>query len=151
MDEPWAFDGPPTDYERSFVPLNRQPKKRSGPTPEAKVSAACDVYLKLIGALCIRANAGSWQDDSGHYIQGAKAGTADKILCIASRFVALEIKAAKGKQSDAQKRFQSRVEALGGLYILAHSKDELREALFAAFGLDTVVGWELAGKARQRR
>jgi hypothetical protein len=64
------------------------------------------------------------------------------------RFVALEIKAAKGTQSDAQKKFQQRVVSLGGLYILAHSKDELRAALVDAFGAQTVADWETLGKAR---
>lgn len=137
------------NYQFTHVPLNRQPKKRSGTTPEAKVSAAIDAYLKLIGCINIRANAGSWQDDAGNYIQGAKAGTADKILCVAGRFVALEVKAAKGTQSEAQKKFQSRVVALGGLYILAHSKDELRDALVTAFGAQAVTDWETLGRARQ--
>lgn len=124
------------------------PPKRTGKTPEAKVTAECDRYLNLIGALCIRANAGSWADESGHMIMGAKAGTSDKIVCLNGRFIALELKAAGGVQSDAQKKFQARVTALGGLYILAHSKDELRAALVEAFGEQTIDDLERLGKAR---
>lgn len=134
-----------THQRRSRAP---EPAKRTGKTPEAKVSAACDAYLKTLGCINIRANAGSWADESGHMIMGAKAGTSDKILCIAGRFVALEIKAARGVQSDAQKRFQGRVTALGGLYILAHSVDELRSALVAAFGAQTIADLETLGRAR---
>ncbi len=136
------------NYQFTHVPLNRDKPKRGGKTPEAKVTAACDAYLKLIGCINIRANAGAWQDDSGNTIQGAKAGTSDKVLCVAGRFVALELKAAKGVQSEAQKEFQSRVMALGGVYILAHDKDELRAALVTAFGAQAVADWETLGKAR---
>lgn len=128
--------------------LHYSPPKK-GKTPEAKVTAECDRYLKLIGVINIRANAGAWADDAGHMIQGAKAGTADKILCVAGRFVALELKA-ETKQSDAQAKFQARVEALGGLYILAHGKDELRAALVAEFGAAAVASWEAAGRAREK-
>lgn len=156
-DEPWAFDGPPTDYERSYVPLNRTKPKRKGSTPEAKVSAAIDRYLSLIGAIVIRTNAGSWQDEQGNYIMGAKAGTSDKTVAIPAReghsaaFCAIEAKSATGRQTIAQKAYQQRVEAIGGLYILARSADDVRQALIAAFGLDTIVGWELMGKARKKR
>jgi hypothetical protein len=129
--------------------MRRHDPPKKGKTPEAKVTAEIDRYLKLIGVINIRANAGSWADDQGNIIMGAKAGTSDKILCVAGRFVALEIKAAKGTQSEAQKKFQGRVTALGGLYILAHSKDEVRDALVTAFGAQAVQDWETLGRARE--
>jgi len=151
-DEPWGYDGPPTDYQFSYVPLNRAKSKRSGKTPEAKVTAACDTYLALIGALVIRTNAGSWKDDAGNVIMGAKGGTSDKtILLPGGRFCALELKAGKNTLSDAQKRYKQRVESLGGLFIEAHSKDELRDALVQAFGAQAVQDWETLGKARKKR
>lgn len=137
-----------SDENWAHAMRRHDPAKRGGTTPEAKVTAACDAYLKLIGCITIRANAGSWADDKGNVIQGAKAGTSDKILCIAGRFVALELKAAKGVQSEAQRKFQARVTAMGGLYILAHDKDELRAALVTAFGAQAVTDWETLGKAR---
>jgi hypothetical protein len=158
FDEGWNAEiGPPTDYERSYVPLNRAKPKRSGSTPEAKVSAAIDKYLSLIGAIVIRTNAGSWQDEHGNYIYGAKAGTSDKTVAIPAQegrsaaFLALEVKSATGRQSPAQKAYQARVEAIGGLYILARSVEDVRSALIAAFGVSTVAQWEADGKARKRR
>lgn len=41
------------------------------------------------------------------------------------RIVWIECKAAKGKQSDAQKTFQQEVEAAGHIYILAFSLDDV--------------------------
>jgi hypothetical protein len=165
FDEGWSAEpGPPTDYERTYVPLNRAKPKRSGSTPEAKVSAAIDKYLSLIGAIVIRTNSGSWQDEQGNYIYGAKAGTSDKTVCLplpapseyaqegrSAAFLALEVKSATGRQNEAQKRYQARVEAIGGLYILARSADDVRQALIAAFGAAVVTQWEAAGKARKRR
>lgn len=153
FDEPWAFDGPPTDYERSYVPLNRDKKKRSGTTPEAKVSKAIDAYLSLIGCINIRTNSGAWQDEHGNYIYGAKAGTSDKTLCLpgGGRFAAVECKAGTNTLSEAQKRYKARVVALGGLFIEARSVADLRAGLVAAFGAQTVADWELLGKARKRR
>lgn len=128
--------------------LRTTPAKRKGSTPEAKVTAALDRYLTSIDVLSIRANAGSWSDERGHVIMGAKAGTSDKLLCIGGYFVALEIKSATGKQSEAQQRFQARVEALGGVYIKASSVDELRAGLCQAYGLQRVAEWEAEGRAR---
>ena len=127
--------------------MRHQPttKKRKGPTPEAKVGAAVDRYLASLTPrpIVTRANAGSWQDESGHYIQGAKAGTNDKICLFEGGFwVGIETKSATGTQSDSQRRFQARVEALGGLYILARSAGDARAALVERFGEERVREWE---------
>lgn len=121
----------------------RQSPRRKGKTPEAKVSASLDTYLKRIGAITIRTNAGMWQGEDGHYILGAKAGTSDKTCCLPGGiFCAIEAKAAKGRLSEAQERYGERVRRLGGLYIVARSKDELRTALVDYFGEDIVRRWE---------
>ena len=140
--EEWAVEA----QKRRDAQRPKETTKRKGKTPEAKVKAEIDAYLKKIGAINIRTNAGSWQDEAGHWIMGAKAGTADNIACIAGAFVAIEAKSAKGTPSDAQQRFQARVEALGGLYILARSRDDVRAALVARFGEEMVRGWEQAKK-----
>lgn len=41
----------------------------------------------------------------------------------------IEVKAPKGKQSDHQKGFQSKLEGAGGKYILAYSLEEVIAAL----------------------
>lgn len=41
----------------------------------------------------------------------------------------IEVKAEKGKQSDAQKEFQLRFEAAGGVYIVAKGIDEVEKAV----------------------
>jgi hypothetical protein len=121
-------------------------------TPEAKVSTAVDAYLKKIRAINIRTNAGVWTDDQGHYIQGAKAGTSDKTGCLPNGiFYALETKSATGVQSEPQQRYQARVEAMGGLYILARSAGDVRTALVERFGAETVASWEAPGESIHER
>lgn len=130
-----------TDPQFSYVSRRKPtPKKTKG--PEAKVSAAVDRYLKKIKVINIRTNAGAWTDEQGNVIMGAKAGTSDKTCCVAGVFVAIETKSDKGKQSEAQVAYQARVEALGGLYILARSTADVRAALVERFGEATVKGWE---------
>src|SRR6185312_7560242 len=51
---------------------------------------------------------------------GAAAGAV-----IGGRFIGIEVKGTGGKQSDAQKDFQARLEAAGGLYLLVMSIDEV--------------------------
>jgi hypothetical protein len=41
----------------------------------------------------------------------------------------IEVKGEKGKQSDAQKEFQVRFEAAGGMYILAKGIDEVERVI----------------------
>jgi hypothetical protein len=130
------------DYQFSYV-ARRPPTKKKTKTPEAKVSTAVDKYLKRLGVINIRTNAGSWADDDGRIIMGAKAGTADKHVCLPNGvFTAIETKSAIGKQSEAQQKYQARVEALGGIYILARSSADVRAALVARFGEATVALWE---------
>lgn len=131
-----------SDYERSYV-ARRPPTKPKTKTPEAKVSTQVDRYLKKIKVINIRTNAGSWADDQGNMIMGAKAGTADKHVCLPNgTFCAVETKSATGKQSEPQQRYQARVESLGGLYILARSAADVRAALVGRFGELIVKGWE---------
>lgn len=138
-----------TDYERSYVPLNRQPKKRSGKTPEAKVSAAIDRYLASLPCLPLRTSAGLIEID-GRKIQMGRAGVSDRsVLFEGGVWVSIEIKATTGL-SDAQKRYRARVEALGGLYIEARSADDVRAALVARFGAQAIASWEAAGKVKRR-
>lgn len=50
------------------------------------------------------------------------------------RWLGIEVKAAKGRQSEQQKRFQRAAEALGGVYVLARSVEEAVAAVERAAG-----------------
>ncbi len=150
--EPWAFDGPsnePTAYQSSHVPLNRQPKKRSGTTPEAKVLKACIAYLELLDCYVLRTSAGFTSFD-GRKVSIGRAGLPDILACKNGRFIAVECKAAGGRVSEAQSRQHEFIRRRNGIVIIPHSVDELRAGLVAAFGEQTVSDWETLGKARKR-
>jgi hypothetical protein len=48
------------------------------------------------------------------------------------RFLGIEVKAARGNQSEQQRRFQARCEQMGGLYVLARSVDDAMTAVSKA-------------------
>jgi len=57
-----------------------------------------------------------------------KAGSADILGCNPyGRFLAVECKYGKGKQSEAQKKFETNVTAKGGLYVLAYGVDDMEK------------------------
>lgn len=125
-------------------------KKRTGKTPEAKVSAAIDKYLKKIGLLSLRTHAGQLRDEQGHIIYLGKRGQSDRTCCAPGGvFIAIELKATTGL-TEAQSKYLDRVRQLGGLAIVAYSVADLRTALVERFGPATVEQWENSGKARRR-
>ncbi len=76
-----------------------------------------------------------WRNNSGtlrkgrHWITYGCVGSPDIICVIAGRFVGVEVKDAKKKQEPEQVKFQARLEAAGGRYLLVRSVDELRAGL----------------------
>jgi hypothetical protein len=124
-------------------------KKRTGKTPEAKVSAAIDKYLKKIGALSLRTSAGLAEIE-GRKIQIGQKGVSDRTVCLpavngVAAFCAIEIKATT-KPTLAQQQYLNRVRTLGGLALVAYSVADVRAALIERFGLATVEGWEAGGR-----
>lgn len=128
----------------------RQPKKRKGQTPEARVTAQVNKYLDSLGCLNIRTGAGSVEID-GRRISIGLAGTSDRTVCLPNgMFCAVECKATTDL-SLRQRRYLDRVRALGGVAIVARSKEDVRAGLVERFGETTVVAWEASGKTRKRR
>ncbi len=70
-----------------------------------------------------RANTGGARAGQG-FIKFGIAGQSDIVGLAAGRFVGIELKTETGRQSAEQRAFQARVEAAGGLYILARSLDD---------------------------
>lgn len=75
-----------------------------------------------------RNNVGQMIDKDGRRVVfgvGGK-GAADLIGMWAGRFVALELKTDKGKQTDEQRKFQALVTARGGVYAVVRSVEDAR-------------------------
>ena len=58
---------------------------------------------------------------------GAYRGIPDLIAVKSGRVLFIELKTARGRQSDHQKKFQADLEAAGGEYILCRGIDDLIE------------------------
>ena len=75
-------------------------------------------YLRIKGWFCF------------HVLQGGVGvyrGITDLIAAKDGRVLFIELKTARGRQSEHQKKFQADLEAAGGEYVLCRGVDELRE------------------------
>ena len=79
-------------------------------------------------ALIVRVQSGRFTVGQ-HFIRGAMAGTADLIGVVDGRAVALEVKTAKGRQSDTQREWAARWSDAGGIYAVVRSGTDAVEAV----------------------
>lgn len=77
-----------------------------------------------------------WRNNTGaikvgeRFVSFGLKGSADILgLLRGGRFLAIEVKAASGRQSPDQKSFQKMIEDFGGLYILARSVEDVERGL----------------------
>lgn len=89
------------------------------PTPESKVKKDIKAYLKSIGAYYVTVPGGAYGTN----------GSPDMVVCYKGRFIALEGKANDGKQADWQKLRQRQAERAGGIYVLAWTVDDVKDAI----------------------
>lgn len=105
------------------------PRPRKHGKPEAKVQKAVVTWLVQHGAIVAITDAGALAKMGMGIACGIPAGWGDITGCLpCGRFLMVECKAPKGRQSEEQLRHQVRIEKMGGMYILARSIDDLREA-----------------------
>lgn len=73
-----------------------------------------------------RNNTGCLPDYRGRAVRFGLIGSADILGCLrpSGRFLAIEVKAMNGYQSEAQKNFQRVITEAGGVYILARSVED---------------------------
>jgi hypothetical protein len=94
---------------------------------ETALVNAIIAYLTYRGALAIRINAGGivTGEEKRRYVRLAPVGCPDVIACISGRWVGIEAKIGRNKQTPAQLDFQRRVNEAGGVYIVCRDVDEL--------------------------
>lgn len=91
--------------------------------------------LEAIGALpwlrVWRNNTGALTDKRGQLITFGLRGSADifGVMAPDGRFLAIEVKNQKGRQTQQQAAFEKMVSSMGGLYVLARSVDDVYKAL----------------------
>ena len=97
---------------------------------ESAVLRACLDYLRLRGHFVFRVNGGAFETKRGGFVRCTDiSGVADIIgVTRGGKALAVEVKSEKGKQSPAQKIFETNLTACGGVYVLARSVEDLQEA-----------------------
>lgn len=81
--------------------------------------------------LAWRQNVGLGRTLDGRAVRFGVRGQADILACRRGRALAVEVKTATGRQSRAQRNFEAAWRAAGGVYVLARSVADLRDALAA--------------------
>lgn len=76
-----------------------------------------------------------WSNPTGavraddRFIRFGQPGSPDILGCLKGRFVGIECKVGKDRQSTVQKNFEAAISRNGGVYILARSIDDVRNRL----------------------
>lgn len=92
---------------------------------EAQILAEVMVEIGAIeGVLAWRNNTGMARAGDGRIVRFGMPGSPDVIVIAGGRFVGLEVKTERGRQSSAQKRWQQACEAAGGVYAVVRSSRE---------------------------
>jgi hypothetical protein len=93
---------------------------------EANILNECLIALSKAGCTIWRNNTGALTDKTGRLVRyGLCKGSSDIIgMCPDGRFLAVEVKSATGKATDAQWRFIHAVRSKGGRAGVARSSDE---------------------------
>lgn len=120
--DPYSAKPPP----RTKPPTRRKQRKSQ---PENVVKRACMKVLQARGIFAWPNNSGMlWAGDQP--VRYGKVGSPDIIGCLPDgRFLGVECKAGKNKQSKGQVVFQRELEENNGVYILAYGDAELEERL----------------------
>lgn len=77
----------------------------------------------------------AWSNPTGalktddRFIRFGLSGSSDILACIKGRMIGIEAKCGKDRARPNQQRFATALTAAGGLYIVARSVDDVRDAL----------------------
>jgi len=87
-------------------------------------------YLENSGKLYFfRSGAGAVRTEKGSYFKTGKPGCPDISVCMDGRYIGLEVKTKKGRQTDNQKEAQQRIEKAGGEYHIVRSVREVENII----------------------
>lgn len=98
---------------------------------EAMIQRACMDWLATQDDVYFfRANSGAFRTAQGRYVKTGRPGCPDIVACWrGGQFWGIEVKAEKGRQTQAQKKAQADIEAAGGRYVVVRSVGELKELI----------------------
>ena len=105
-------------------PVNRRRK------PERAVQKAITRWLRVYGCLVAVTDAGAAYKAGAFFGYSLPAGWPDITgLLPDGRFIGVECKAKRGRQSPAQKSMEQEIRRRSGIYILAYRVEDVKEAL----------------------
>lgn len=118
---------------------------------ESSVVSACLRYLAYKRVFAWRNNSGGFKPEKGrHFIRFGFPGSPDIIAVVNGQFVGIEVKFGKGKLSDSQVAFRSRLEEAGGKYLVVYSVEELDNLLKTLYGENKENSEEADGAAKSK-
>jgi hypothetical protein len=102
-------------------------KSKPSTTNTNRLTAQVIKYLEWKGHFCSRIQSqGQYHPGRGRWIKSkVKRGIGDIIACIEGKFVMIEIKYGKDKQSEYQKAIEKEVEKSGGDYLIVKTINDL--------------------------
>lgn len=77
----------------------------------------------------VRVGSGGIKTADGRYFKSGKKGCPDILICYKGRFIGLEVKNEKGKQSEFQETAKKEIEKVGGKYYIVKDIDDVVEIL----------------------
>jgi hypothetical protein len=100
------------------IPEHGLPRSRYSCKDTNSLTRAVIDYINLTGGYAVRIQSqGQYDSKRGIWRKGTtRKGTADIIAAIRGRFVSIEIKTGRDKQSEAQRRTETDVKQAGGIY-----------------------------------
>jgi hypothetical protein len=102
-------------------------------TPEGRVKAACLRYLEKRGIKAWNNPSGCTRIAPDRWLHFGKKGSADILGCLPDgRFLAVEVKAERGRLSPEQRQFLADIKTLGGMAVMVRGWKELDNALHEA-------------------
>lgn len=96
---------------------------------EKNTQAAILQYLNAKRIFAYRQNSGAFKTERGFYRFCSINGLPDVMAFSQGKAYAIECKDKQGRQSPAQKEFQTNFEKAGGIYVLARSIDDVMAIL----------------------
>jgi len=119
---------------KMYLDESKRQENAYKPAKEKEIQYTITQYLEYQKNLYfIRTNsfAGAFmrRDGSSGYIKNNKAGCPDIIVLKDGRFIGLEVKTDKGKQSDLQKEAEEKIERCGGEYYIVRNLEDVVEIL----------------------
>jgi len=105
----------PTPKRITREEYDRLMAKRVGEQTETMILQQIRDYLRTLGWFVVRHQQGL----------GCHKGLSDLTVVKDGRTIWLEVKTAKGKQSEYQQKFQADIEEHGGKYVIARSVDDV--------------------------